>query len=71
MRKSERVKVVCPVVVDQIRVMLLDPDVKYPLLLSANFLITTNQSPVTHSGDKTAPTPPSLPQPVVICVNSV
>lgn len=37
--------------VDQIRVMLLDSEVKYPLLLSANFLITTNQPLLASSGD--------------------
>lgn len=36
---------------EEIRVMVLDPDVKYPLLLSANFLITTNHSLITsHPG---------------------
>lgn len=55
-------------VFDQVRVMLLDPEVKYPLLLSANFLITTNQPLVANSGDKTSPTSPLLPGPLVIYV---
>ncbi|XP_071536437.1 protein germ cell-less [Panulirus ornatus] len=39
---------------EEIRVMLLDPEVKYPLLLSANFLITTNhQLPVQPTGTST------------------
>lgn len=49
--------------VDQIRVMLLDPEVKYPLLLSANFLITTTQPLLAAGGDKTSPVAPSLPEP--------
>ncbi|KAK7018822.1 Germ cell-less protein-like 1, partial [Halocaridina rubra] len=36
---------------EEVRVMLLDGEVKYPLLLSANFLITTNQPLVTHNGN--------------------
>ncbi|KAG7157733.1 germ cell-less-like [Homarus americanus] len=42
-----------------IRVMLLDPEVKYPLLLSANFLITTNHKLVVPAEATSAPTPPS------------
>ncbi|KAK3869228.1 hypothetical protein Pcinc_017317 [Petrolisthes cinctipes] len=40
---------------DETRVMLLDSEVKYPLLLSANFLITTNQ-PLHSQGSSTSHT---------------
>nr|XP_053655206.1 protein germ cell-less-like [Cherax quadricarinatus] len=47
---------------EEIRVMLLDPEVKYPLLLSANFLITTNHQ-LTVQGATTSATagPPCQP----------
>ncbi|MPC28304.1 Protein germ cell-less [Portunus trituberculatus] len=48
---------------EEIRVMLLDSEVKYPLLLSANFLITTNQPLLAAGGDKTSSVAPSLPGP--------
>ena len=43
--------------------MVLDPEVKYPLLLSANFLITTNHPILLRTGSQV--TVGHLPQPEV------
>ncbi|XP_064087432.1 protein germ cell-less-like [Macrobrachium nipponense] len=49
---------------EEVRVMVLDPEVKYPLLLSANFLITTNHPILLRAGSQSS-SGGCLPQPEV------